>query len=110
LFNWVGAGASKALETAQIAILTERMNKATSDFDKRRAQWRITELLANQTEEVKDSAFLSSFTGTYQGGLVFYVSQSMLYCRNAERGNRYLNYLLFRATGLYPMKMYRLNL
>ncbi len=94
--NWEGIGvipdipiaASKALETAQIAILTERMNKATSDVDKRRAQWQITELLASQKEEIKDSAFFSSYTGTYQGGLVFYVNQSMLYCRNAERGNR----------------------
>jgi hypothetical protein len=94
--NWEGTGvrpdipvaASKALETAQIAILTERMNKAGSDLDKKRAQWQINQLLASQTEEIKDSAFLSSYTGKYQGGLVFYVSQSTLYCRNAERGNQ----------------------
>jgi hypothetical protein len=40
-----------------MAILTERMNKATSDIDKRSAQWGINELLASQTE------------------LVFYISQ-----------------------------------
>ena len=93
--NWEGTGvipdipvaANKACEAAQMAILTERMNKATSDVDKKRAQWQINELLASQTEEIKDSALLSSYTGTYQGGLAFYVSQSKLYCRNAERGN-----------------------
>ena len=71
-----------------MAILTESMNKATSDVDKRSAQWEINEMLANQTEVIKDSASLSSYTGTYQGGLVFYVNQSGLYCRNAEVGNR----------------------
>ena len=93
--NWEGTGvipdipvaANKACEAAQMAILTERINKATTDVDKKRAQWQINELLASQTEEIKDSAFLSSYTGTYQGGLAFYVSQSKLYCRNAERGN-----------------------
>jgi hypothetical protein len=93
--NWEGTGvrpdipvaASKALEAAQMAILTERMNKVTSDEEKRRAQWQINELLAKQKEEIKDAAFLSSFTGTYQGGLAFYVDKSTLYCRNAERGN-----------------------
>jgi len=93
--NWEGTGvipdiavaSNKALETAQMAILTERMNKTTSDLDKRRAQWQINELLVNKKEEIKDSAWLSSYTGTYQGGLAFYVSQSMLYCTNAERGN-----------------------
>lgn len=95
LTNWEGTGvrpdipvaANKALETAQMAILTERMNKAGSDLDKKRAQWQINQLLASQTEEIKDSAFLSSYTGTYEGGLVFFVSQSALYCKNAERGN-----------------------
>jgi hypothetical protein len=93
--NWEGTGvrpdipvaSGKALEAAQMAILTERMNKAASDEEKRRAQWQINELLAKQKEEIKDAAFLSSFTGTYQGGLAFYVDKSTLYCRNAERGN-----------------------
>ena len=94
--DWEGTGvkpdipvaADKAFEAAQMAILTERVNKATSDADKRRAQWQINALLASQTEETKDSAALSSYTGTYQGGLVFYVSQSRLYCKNAELGNQ----------------------
>jgi hypothetical protein len=94
--DWEGTGvrpdipiaANKALETAQMAFQTERMNKATSDLEKRSAQWQINALLVSQTEQIKDSAFLSSFTGTYQGGLVFYVNQSTLYCRNAERGNQ----------------------
>jgi hypothetical protein len=94
--DWEGTGvrpdipvaANKALEAAQMAILTERMNKATSELDKRSVQWQINNLLVNQKEEIKDAAFLSSYTGTYQGGLVFYVSQSALYCKNAERGNQ----------------------
>ncbi|OQP44861.1 hypothetical protein A4H97_10915 [Niastella yeongjuensis] len=94
--DWEGTGvvpdipvaANKAIEAARLAILTERLNKASSDVDKRSAQWEINEMLANQTEVIKDSASLSSYTGTYQGGLVFYVNQSGLYCRNAEVGNR----------------------
>jgi hypothetical protein len=94
--NWEGTGvipdipvaSNKALEAAQMAILTERMNKATTEIDKRNAQWQLNELLANQKEEIIDAALLSSYTGTYQGGLVFYVNQSKLYCKNAERGNQ----------------------
>lgn len=94
--NWEGTGvkpdipaaSNKALEAAQMAIFTERMNKATNDIEKRSAQWEINTMLASQTEETKDSASLSTYTGTYQGGLVFYVSQSKLYCKNAERGNQ----------------------
>jgi hypothetical protein len=94
--DWEGTGvrpdipiaANKALEAAQMAFQTERMNNATSDLEKRSAQWEINALLASQSEQIKDSAFLSLFTGTYQGGLVFYISQSTLYCRNAEVGNR----------------------
>jgi retinol-binding protein 3 len=93
--DWEGTGvrpdipvaANKALQAAQMAFQTERLNKATSDIDKNSAQWQINDLLVRQKEELKDSAFLSSYTGTYQGGLVFYVSQSALYCKNAERGN-----------------------
>lgn len=84
----IPVASNKAFEAAQMAILNERMNNATTDIDKSRAQWQINELLANQKEEIEDTALLSSYTGTYQGGLVFYVSQSKLYCRNAERGNQ----------------------
>jgi len=84
----IPAASNKALETAQIAILTERMNKAVNDKEKRSAQWEINTLLAGHTEDIRDSASLSAYTGTYQGGLVFYVSQSKLYCKNAELGNQ----------------------
>lgn len=94
--DWEGTGvkpdiavaSDKACEAAQMAIFTERMNKATSDVEKRCAQWQINQMLASQTKETKDSASLSSYTGTYQGGLVFYVNQSGLYCKNAEVGNQ----------------------
>lgn len=84
----VPAAANKALEAAQMAFYTGRMNKATNEIETRSAQWALNTLLASQTEDTRDSAALSVYTGTYQGGLVFYVSQSKLYCKNAERGNQ----------------------
>lgn len=93
--DWEGTGvipdipvaSGKALETAEKAIFTQWLQNAATDLEKRRAQWGLNDLLAWQSEEIRDSSALTSYTGTYQGGLVFYVSRLALYCRNAERGN-----------------------
>jgi hypothetical protein len=102
--DWEGSGvipnipvASEALETAEKAIFNKLISNAANDQEKRRAQWLLNDLLARQSEEIRDSVALSTYTDTYQGGLVFYINRSVLYCRNAERDNRVFK--LFSISG-----------
>ncbi|GGA95894.1 S41 family peptidase [Puia dinghuensis] len=92
--DWEGTGvypdipvtSDKALETAEAAIFTAQLQKATTEEEKRRAQWQLNNIQARQSKEKPDPATLAPYTGVYQGGLDFYVREGDLYCKNAERG------------------------
>ena len=93
--DWEGTGvipdipvaSADALTAAVKAIFTNKMQQASSEEEKRQAQWQLEDILARQSAATRDSASLVPYTGTYQGGLVFYANRSGLYCRNAERGD-----------------------
>jgi retinol-binding protein 3 len=70
------------------AIFTEQAQNAATEQDKSAAQWQLDDLLARQSQETRDSAYLASYSGKYQGGLVFYANSSGLYCQNEERGGQ----------------------
>jgi retinol-binding protein 3 len=102
--DWEGTGvrpdipvaSADALEAAVKAIFTNKMQQATSEEEKKQAQWQLEDILARQSAAsgdptslipaTRDSASLVQYTGTFQGGLVFYADRSGLYCRNPERG------------------------
>jgi hypothetical protein len=94
--DWEGTGvvpdipvpAATALEAAEKAIFTQQLAQPTTESDKKVAQWQLNNLRAHQSSEILDSLNLLPYTGTYQGGLYFYVLGHDLYCRNAERGNQ----------------------
>jgi hypothetical protein len=91
--DWEGTGvvpdipvsSATALDRAQQAIYTDWAQHATTDQEKMKAQWWLDDLAARQPKTT--AANLSSYNGTYEGGLVFYTDHGDLYCRNAERGN-----------------------
>jgi retinol-binding protein 3 len=111
--DWEGTGvipdipvaSADALEAAVKAIFTNKMQQASSEEEKRQAQWQLEDILARQSAArdpatrdpsslnpaslapaTPDSASLAAYTGTFQGGLLFYADRSGLYCRNPERG------------------------
>jgi len=94
--DWEGTGvipdisvpSAKALEAVEKAIFTEQTKNAPTEQDKNAAQWLLDDLLARQSQETRDSASLASYSGKYQGGLVFYANSSGLYCQNEERGGQ----------------------
>jgi hypothetical protein len=101
--DWEGTGvvpniavnADDALEAAKKAIFTAQIQSAANDNERRIPQWQLDDLIARHLQQVMDPSTLAAHAGQYQGGLVFYVNGSVLYCRNAERGD-----LVFK---LYPI-------
>ncbi len=94
--DWEGTGvypdiaisSEEALRTAERIFFKEEIAKAGTEIKKRQLEWTMKDLLASQSEEIQDSQSLVIYTGTYTGGLVFYVQGHFLYCKNKERGNR----------------------
>ncbi|NQX39242.1 N-terminal domain of Peptidase_S41 [Pedobacter steynii] len=92
--DWEGIGvipnltvpASQALQRAQEAIYTDLKSKATSDNEKRFFQWAINTLKANEGIPGPNAQVLSRYSGTYAGGIRFYVENGNLLCKNPERG------------------------
>jgi hypothetical protein len=103
--DWEGIGvipdipvpSVNALEAAEKAIFTQQLAQAATKSDRRIAQWQLDNFRALQSSEILDSINLLPYTGTYQGGLDFYVLGHDLYCRNAERGNQ--KFRLMHITG-----------
>lgn len=93
--DWEGTGvipdipvaSDQALDAAVKSIFTQRIEHATSDQEKRKLQWQLNDLTARQSLQTRDSASITPFIGTYQGGLFFYIRGNILYCKNAERNN-----------------------
>lgn len=92
--NWEGIGvlpniptqSGGALEKAQELILTTAMKQTSSDIQKRKLQWAVHELKARQQQFVVAASALAKFSGNYDGLLV-YVKNSKLWCKNTGRGN-----------------------
>jgi len=110
--DWEGTGvypdipvkAGVALDRARQIILADWAQHAKSDEEKMMAQWQLDDLTARQSQQTPMSpsrkatspvgSALAAYDGTYQGGLVFYVDQGDLYCKNAERGGAVSKLLL----------------
>ncbi|WP_316795788.1 S41 family peptidase [Pedobacter agri] len=92
--DWEGVGvvpdipvkASRALQMAQEVIYKKFLLKAKSDKDKRKIQWAINALIAEQNPLNMNSNSYSKYAGSYSGGIQFYVENNQLLCRNPERG------------------------
>ncbi|WP_342331779.1 S41 family peptidase [Pedobacter sp. FW305-3-2-15-E-R2A2] len=79
--------AAHALQKAQETIYTDLQSKATSDKEKRFFQWAINALKANEGVPGPNVEVLNRYSGTYAGGIRFYVENGNLLCKNPERGN-----------------------
>jgi hypothetical protein len=92
--NWEGTGvipdiavqAENALITTHKLILSQAIQQATDDRQKRKLQWAVDELEAHHTYTMDQQA-LFAYTGDYNGLLV-YMQEGKLYCKNTGRGNQ----------------------
>lgn len=92
--DWEGIGvipnlpvpASQALQMAQEFIYIDLQSKATNDKEKRFFQWAINALKANEGIPGPNVEVLGRYSGTYAGGIRFYVEKDNLLCKNPERG------------------------
>ena len=93
--DWEGIGiipdialsADDAVIAAQRDYFTKQIASAKTDREKKQLQWALNSLLAKMDKQNIDSAQLSICTGTFAGGLRFYIKDNSLYCMNGERGN-----------------------
>jgi hypothetical protein len=93
--DWEGTGvrpdvavpSSQALEKAQQVYLAQKLGEVVGEQDKRRVQWLLDKLRAENNREGVKPEILSKYTAVYDGGLDFYVDQGRFFCKNAERGN-----------------------
>lgn len=91
--NWEGTGvkpdisivAAQALPTAQKAILEDFVKKASDEVEKKRLNWALNRLIADEKPHMPDSLD-KFFPGTYAGGLQFYKENGKLWCKNDELG------------------------
>jgi hypothetical protein len=101
--DWEGTGvhpdipvdSGKALETAIRAVFTRELQQAGTNEEKNRIQWQLNKFQAAHTTNAPDGKTLTAYTGTYQGGLDFYIDNGSLYCRNPERGGAVFKLLYF---------------
>jgi hypothetical protein len=92
--DWEGVGvipdmpvqASHALQKAQQIICEKFLLDAKSERDKRRIQWALNILIAEQNPSNTNPSVYSKYVGTYSGGIKFYVENNKLLCMNPERG------------------------
>lgn len=91
--NWEGTGvkpdisiaATQALPAAQKSILVDFAKKASDPAEKRRLNWALNKLIAEERLPMPDS-LNKFFPGTYTGGLQFYKEGGRLWCKNDELG------------------------
>jgi len=101
--DWEGTGIhpdipitpDKALETAETAVFTKELQQAGTEEEKRRIQWQLNNIRAAHSITAPNPKALAAYTGTYDGGLDFYVGGDSLFCRNPERGGRVFQLLYF---------------
>lgn len=94
--DWEGTGvipdipvaSGIALEAAQQAVFKDQIRTAANDNDRMIAQWQLDDMVARNSSQAVVPAAVAPYSGEYQGGLVFYESEGMFYCRNGELGNQ----------------------
>ncbi len=94
LMNWEGVGvipnisviASKALAKAQETIYQDLFTKSKTEKEKRIIQWAINDLVAKTNPPKLNREELGKYTGTFVGGINFYVENGNILCKNPERG------------------------
>jgi hypothetical protein len=94
LTNWEGVGvvpdiaiaASGALVKAQEIIYQYLLTKAKTEKEKRIIQWPINDLIAKTSPPKIILGELEKYTGTFTGGINFYVENGSILCKNPERG------------------------
>ena len=94
LKNWEGVGvipnisipATEAMVKAQEIIYQDLLTKAKTEKEKRTVQWAINDLTAKTNPSALNIRKSDEFTGTFNGGINFYVESGSLLCKNPERG------------------------
>ncbi len=92
--DWEGIGiipniavpASKALQKAQEIIYDNLLSKAKTERERRAITWGINVLKVEDSLANPTATILSNYTGTYTGGIHFYIENGNLLCKNPERG------------------------
>lgn len=92
--DWEGIGvvpnisvpAATALQKAQEAIYDNLLSKAKTERERRAITWGINVLKVEDSLANPTATILSNYTGTYTGGIHFYIENGNLLCKNPERG------------------------
>lgn len=72
---------------AQKAIFTQQLSAAQNVHDKKSAIWHLDQLKGVESPEGQAPAALLADTGTFGGGMYFFVRGNALYCRGLIRDN-----------------------
>ena len=94
LKDWEGVGvipdisvaASGALAKAQENIYLDLLTKAKTEKETRIIQWAIHDLIAKTRPPHLTIAELEKYSGTFTGGISFYVENGCFLCKNPDRG------------------------
>lgn len=82
----VSIAEGKGLAGVQEVIYKDLMQKAGSDKEKKVLQWAMNDLKAKEGLPNPSGDLLNKYTGTYLGGINFFVENGALRCKNPERG------------------------
>ena len=94
LKNWEGIGvipdisvvASGALVKAKETIYRDLLTKAKTEKETKVIQWAINDLTAQTSIPQLNPKEIEKYTGTFTGGITFYIEDGYILCKNPERG------------------------
>lgn len=79
--------------------LNDFIARKKKEKEKKMEEW-IRNLKRSETAKISDACTLVSYTGTYEGGLDFYIKDGHLFCRNKEVENKHFE-LKYIDTNLF---------